>query len=91
MQQQAIAAETQQTMAGRGDEVQGFLIQELRLPRLTAGLFSGAALGAAGCLLQTLARNRLATPGVIGIDHGATAFAVAPIVAVPTRLAPSAL
>ncbi|MDH1265917.1 iron ABC transporter permease [Pseudomonas sp. GD03944] len=76
---------------GHGEPMQVFLIQELRLPRLIAGLLSGAALGAAGCLLQTLARNRLATPGVIGIDDGATAFAVASIVAVPTSLAPSVL
>ncbi|MFV3386753.1 FecCD family ABC transporter permease [Pseudomonas sp. NY15364] len=76
---------------GEGSRMQLFLIQELRLPRLCAGLLSGAALGAAGCLLQTLARNRLATPGVIGIDNGATAFAVAAIVAVPISLAPSAL
>lgn len=76
---------------GQGEPMQIFLIQELRLPRLIAGLLSGAALGAAGCLLQTLARNRLATPGVVGIDDGATAFAVASIVAVPTSLAPSFL
>lgn len=80
-----------QAAFGQGEALQVFLIQELRLPRLIAGLLSGAALGAAGCLLQTLARNRLATPGVIGIDNGATAFAVASIVAVPTSLAPSAL
>lgn len=80
-----------QAAFGQGEPLQVFLIQELRLPRLVAGLLSGAALGAAGCLLQTLARNRLATPGVIGIDNGATAFAVASIVAVPTSLAPSAL
>jgi len=76
---------------GKGEPMPLFLVRELRLPRLLAGLYSGAALGAAGCLLQTLARNRLATPGVIGIDDGATAFAVASIVAVSTSLAPSAL
>lgn len=76
---------------GDGNPLQVLLVRELRLPRLVAGLLSGAALGAAGCLLQTLARNRLATPGVIGIDDGATAFAVASIVAVPTSLAPTAL
>lgn len=76
---------------GQGDHLQTLLVRELRLPRLMAGLLSGAALGAAGCLMQTLARNRLATPGMVGIDNGATAFAVASIVAVPTTLAPSAL
>ncbi|MFR0690565.1 FecCD family ABC transporter permease [Enterobacterales bacterium AE_CKDN230030158-1A_HGKHYDSX7] len=78
-------------LLGQGDRMQTLLVRELRLPRLLAGLLSGAALGAAGCLMQTLARNRLATPGMVGIDNGATAFAVASIVAVPTTLAPSAL
>jgi len=67
------------------------MLWELRVPRLIAGLLSGAALGVGGCLLQTLARNRLATPGIIGIDDGATAFAVASIVAIPTSLAPPML
>lgn len=78
-------------VTGVGEPMHVLLVRELRLPRLVAGLLSGAALGAAGCLLQTLARNRLATPGVIGIDNGATAFAVASIVAIPTSLAPSML
>ncbi len=76
---------------GQGEPMHLFLIQELRLPRLAAGLLTGAALGVAGCLLQTLARNRLATPGIIGIDDGATAFAIASIVAIPISLAPSSL
>ncbi|WP_423357167.1 FecCD family ABC transporter permease [Pseudomonas citronellolis] len=83
---QALAA-----LLSQGDPFQQLLVRELRLPRLLAGLLSGAALGAAGCLMQTLARNRLATPGMVGLDNGATAFAVASIVAVPTSLAPSAL
>jgi len=78
-------------MLGAGDPFNVFMLQELRLPRLVAGLLSGAALGVGGCLLQTLARNRLATPGIIGIDDGATAFAVASIVAIPTSLAPPML
>ncbi|TLX56442.1 iron ABC transporter permease [Stutzerimonas nosocomialis] len=76
---------------GLGDPMDVFLVRELRLQRLVAALATGAALGVGGCLLQTLARNRLATPGIIGIDDGATAFAVASIVAVSTTLAPSAL
>lgn len=83
---QALAA-----LFGQGDPFQQLLVRELRLPRLLAGALSGAALGASGLLMQTLARNRLATPGMVGLDNGATAFAVASIVAVPTSLAPSAL
>jgi iron complex transport system permease protein len=84
-------AETVATLFGGGTPMQRLLIMELRVPRILAGLYSGAALGAAGCLMQTLARNRLATPGIIGIDSGATAFAVASIVGLATSLAPSSL
>ncbi len=78
-------------LTGHADPLQQLLVMQLRVPRLLAAIFSGAALGTAGCLMQTLARNRLATPGMVGLDNGATAFAVASIVAVPTSLAPSAL
>jgi ABC-type enterobactin transport system, permease component len=84
-------AETIGALIGAGEGFNVFMIQELRLPRIVAGILSGAALGVGGCLLQTLARNRLATPGIIGIDDGATAFAVASIVAIPTSLAPPML
>jgi iron complex transport system permease protein len=76
---------------GVGEPRTVFLVQELRLMRVLAGVLTGFAFGVAGCLLQTLAHNRLATPGVIGIDDGATAFAVASIVAVPLTIAPSML
>lgn len=76
---------------GLGDASDVLVVQTLRLPRLAAGLAVGAALGLSGCLLQTLARNRLATPGTVGIDDGATAFAVASVVGVSTSLAPSGM
>ena len=41
--------------------------------------------------MQTLARNRLATPGIVGLDNGATAFAVASIVTMSTSMMPSVL
>ncbi len=78
-------------LAGHGDPMAAFLVQELRLPRLAAACLTGAAFGVAGCLMQTLARNRLATPGIIGIDNGATAFAVASVVGLGLSLAPSAM
>ncbi|KPQ28584.1 MAG: iron complex transport system permease protein [Marinobacter excellens HL-55] len=73
------------------DPMAAFVINELRLSRVMAGLLSGAALALAGCLMQTLARNRLATPGIIGIDNAATAFAVASVVGTGIALAPSAM
>jgi len=78
-------------LIGQGDEFLTFLLYELRIPRILAAIAAGAGFGAGGCLLQTLARNRLATPNIVGLDNGATAFAVASIVALPVSLATPAL
>lgn len=51
------------------------IVREARLPRTLAGLLAGAALGLAGALMQTLTRNPLADPGILGINAGA-GFAV---------------
>lgn len=53
------------------DAMLAFLVIEVRLPRALAALLVGASLGLAGLLLQTLARNRLASPDVIGVHDGA--------------------
>ncbi|MFG3281360.1 Fe(3+)-hydroxamate ABC transporter permease FhuB [Streptomyces sp. NPDC048111] len=58
---------------GYGDHFDVLLVQKFRLGRIVAGLAAGAALGLAGCLTQTLARNRLATPELLGVNDGATA------------------
>ncbi|MFI1098475.1 FecCD family ABC transporter permease [Streptomyces sp. NPDC020917] len=54
-----------------------FVVGTLRLPRLVVGLLAGAAFGIAGALVQTVARNPLASPDVIGVTHGAGAATVA--------------
>ncbi|SKB09400.1 FecCD family ABC transporter permease [Aeromicrobium choanae] len=46
-------------------------VHELRWPRTVVGLVAGAALGLAGALMQTLTRNPLADPGVLGVNAGA--------------------
>ncbi|MEA2138141.1 MAG: iron-siderophore transport system permease protein [Solirubrobacteraceae bacterium] len=51
------------------------IVTELRVPRTEIGLLVGAALGAAGALMQGVTRNPLADPGILGINAGA-AFAV---------------
>jgi len=81
-------AEVIEALLGGGNPMTAFILNELRLPRVVAGILSGAGFALAGCLMQTLARNRLATPGIIGIDNGATAFAIASVVGLVTSLAP---
>ncbi|WP_425348079.1 FecCD family ABC transporter permease [Vreelandella aquamarina] len=78
-------------LAGQGSMMTAFMVQELRLPRLVAACLTGGAFALAGILMQTLARNRLATPGIIGIDNGATAFAVASVVGMSVSIAPSGM
>jgi iron complex transport system permease protein len=51
------------------------IVRDLRVPRTELGLLVGAALGAAGALMQGVTRNPLAEPGILGINAGA-AFAV---------------
>ncbi|MDZ7938996.1 MAG: iron ABC transporter permease [Rhodoferax sp.] len=48
------------------------LVVHLRLPRLLMGLLVGAALGAAGLLIQAVTRNSLADPGILGVNAGAS-------------------
>ncbi|MCA8863519.1 MULTISPECIES: FecCD family ABC transporter permease [unclassified Halomonas] len=80
-----------QALLDNADMMASFVVLELRLPRLAAACSTGAAFALAGILMQTLARNRLATPGIIGIDNGATAFAVASIVGIGVSIAPPAM
>lgn len=54
-----------------------FVVGTLRMPRLAVGLLAGAAFGLAGSFVQTVARNPLASPDVIGVTQGAGAATVA--------------
>ncbi len=47
------------------------IVRELRVPRTEVGLLVGAALGAAGALMQGVTRNPLAEPGILGVNAGA--------------------
>ncbi|MFD0663425.1 iron chelate uptake ABC transporter family permease subunit [Thermocatellispora tengchongensis] len=55
------------------------LVRELRLPRTGLGIAAGAALGLAGALMQSLTRNPLADPGILGVNAGASAAVVVAI------------
>ena len=65
---------------GLGDEDADFIVRTLRLPRALTGLFVGLAFGLSGAIFQSLARNPLASPDIIGITAGASAAAVFVIV-----------
>lgn len=52
------------------------VVETLRLPRVIMGLLVGAGLGCSGLILQSVIRNPLASPDVVGITSGASAAAV---------------
>lgn len=54
------------------DTKQTFLIHNVRMPRMLAALFIGAALGVAGLLMQAMTRNPLASPQIFGVNAGAS-------------------
>ncbi len=61
-----------------GQQVPGasFTVGELRLPRAVLGILAGAAFGMAGVTFQTMLRNPLASPDIIGITNGANVAAL---------------
>jgi iron complex transport system permease protein len=63
-------------VVGAGSEDAEFIVRTLRLPRALTGVLVGASFGVSGAIFQSLARNPLASPDIIGIDAGASAAAV---------------
>lgn len=61
-----------------GEEVKGatFAIRTIRLPRMLSGLLAGMAFGMAGSTFQTMLRNPLASPDIIGVTSGSSVAAV---------------
>ena len=62
-----------------GEEMQVRVFWTLRFTRMLVGVLGGFALGASGFVYQTVFRNPLASPDVIGVSSGASAGAAAGI------------
>jgi len=67
-------------IVGQGDERHQFVVWTLRLPRLLSAVLVGAAFAVSGAIFQSLTRNPLVAPDIIGINGGASVAAVAVIV-----------
>ncbi|MFJ3305863.1 FecCD family ABC transporter permease [Streptomyces sp. NPDC086549] len=74
------AVDVLKTLAGNGTPFQDFIVNELRLPRVLVGLLVGASLGLGGALFQSVSRNPLGSPDVLGLSQGSTAGALVVIV-----------
>jgi len=57
-------------LTGACREADCTIVLDARLPRTLAGIVAGLSLGLAGALMQTLTRNPLADPGLLGVNSG---------------------
>ncbi|RJQ70238.1 iron ABC transporter permease [Pseudonocardiaceae bacterium YIM PH 21723] len=67
-------------LTGSADAGTTLIVTDLRLPRALVGVLVGLAFGMSGAIMQSLTRNPLASPDIIGITEGTSLFAVAAIV-----------
>lgn len=64
-------SELYQAICSGPNNTAGYIFWYTRLPRTAACLAAGAALATAGCILQSVLGNKLASPGIIGVNAGA--------------------
>lgn len=73
--------------SGAGDETPRRIVLSARLPRALCAIFAGCNLAVAGVLLQSVTRNTLADPGLIGVTAGAGVAATIVLAAMPSAAA----
>jgi iron complex transport system permease protein len=66
-------------VSGQAGAGESFVLERLRLPRLALGAGVGVALALSGALFQTVLRNPLASPDILGVSGGASLAAAAAI------------
>lgn len=69
-------ADIWQALTGGADAISAMIVLDHRLPRILTAIGAGAALGLAGAMVQTMLRNPLAAPDIIGFTAGANAGAL---------------
>lgn len=69
------------TLLNRSDDRLSIVVWNIRLPRILSAIVAGAGLSIAGCVMQSILRNPLASPFTIGISQGAAFGAAMAIIA----------
>lgn len=67
-------------LTGSNTDTSAHIVQNVRLPRVISGVFAGAALGASGAVFQSVARNALGSPEIIGFTTGSATGALVQII-----------
>lgn len=69
----------------KGTPKQNLIIYEFRLPRIILAILVGIGMGASGCIMQSLLRNDMASPGTLGISSGSGLFVLVYVVALGAK------
>ncbi|MBO2450687.1 iron chelate uptake ABC transporter family permease subunit [Actinomadura barringtoniae] len=70
------ALDVVRALVGQGDQATEFIVNTLRLPRAVTGLLAGLALGMSGAIFQSISRNPLGSPDLIGFTTGSATGAL---------------
>ncbi|MFG2995481.1 FecCD family ABC transporter permease [Streptomyces sp. NPDC048340] len=68
------------TLLGNGTPAHDFIINDLRMPRVLVALLVGASLGMSGAVFQSVSRNPLGSPDMLGFGYGSAVGALVVIV-----------
>ncbi|WP_445267606.1 FecCD family ABC transporter permease [Staphylococcus aureus] len=68
------------TLIGQGDAIDELILLDFRLPRMMITILAGAALSISGAIVQSVTKNPIAEPGILGINAGG-GFAIALFIA----------
>lgn len=77
-------------LTGHADAPTSVVVLGLRVPRVLAALLIGAALALAGAVFQTLARNPLASPDIVGFTAGSATGALIGLIVIAPTASPAA-
>ena len=64
--------EIMDVITGKGESINAEILLNFRLPKALTAILTGAALSVAGLMMQTLFRNPLAEPYILGVSSGAS-------------------
>lgn len=70
---------------GNGTARENLIVFEFRLPRIVLSVLVGIGMGTSGCIMQSLLRNDMASPGTLGISSGSGLFVLIYVVIFSTQ------
>lgn len=59
---------------GEGTSKQNLIVFDFRLPRIVLSILVGIGMGISGCIMQSLLKNDILSPGTLGISSGSGLF-----------------